>query len=287
MSNQRNPIDEFESLFRRAEREPYNYAQVPISTVAIIVDTDQTYAEKLQYDLLDFMPRLETVTTWRLIDGSRYKNVNDLLQIVNEQKTDLIVTYRNLQEKTFIPQHSLGVYLDVLTQATSIPILLLPGTVTDPPAMYKRNSRRVMVVTDHINGDHRLINYGARVCTNGGSMWFCHVEDDAVFNRYMQAIAKISEIDTDQATELIGHQLKKDAEDFIETCIAELQANGPRLDYHGDVTLGHHLSHYQNLINNHDIELVVINTKEDGQLAMHGIAYSLSVELFDTMILLL
>eukprot|EP00913_Durusdinium_trenchii_P022823 g21427.t1 len=276
MSDHRNPIDEFESMFRRAEREPYSYAEVPISTVAIVVDGDQACAEEVRTSLLSFLPRLNSVKEWRLIDGNQYGNVNELLELIDSEQTDLIVTMRHLQERSLLPQHSLGVYLDVMTQSTSIPVLVLPGTAAEPITLAGEVCNRVMVVTDHIAGDHQLINYGVRMCATGGTVWLCHVEDSATFERYIDSISRIPEIDTDQARELIGGQLFKEANDFMETCIKELRADGPKLTYHSQVTRGHFLKEYCDLIKAHEIDLVVANTKDEDQLAMHGITYSLS-----------
>ena len=51
--------------------------------------------------------------------------------------------------------------------------------------------------------------------------------------------------------------------------------------------MGHVLSLYRSLIIDHEIDLLVMNTKDEGQLAMHGTAYSLSVELEEIPLLLL
>ena len=45
------------------------------------------------------------------------------------------------------------------------------------------------------------------------------------------------------------------------------------------VRFGHRLSEYRSLIEEHEIDLLVLNTKEEDQLAMHGMAYELAVEL--------
>lgn len=280
-------IDEFESMFKRAEREPFSFADIPINSVAVITDGSQVDAEAVQQSLLHFLPRLESAARWRYITGDDFANVGELLRRVDEVQTDLIVTYRHLQEESLVPRHSLGVYVDVLTQTTMIPVLLLPGTAAEPISLAERTCRRVMVVTDHISGDSRLIDYGARMCTAGGTVWLCHVEDDAVFARYMQAIERIPEIASEQARQLIESQLLKDAQDFIETCIAELRENGPPATYHAQVGRGHHLREYRELISSHEIDLLVANTKDEDQLAMHGITYSLSVELTDVVQLLL
>ena len=46
-------------------------------------------------------------------------------------------------------------------------------------------------------------------------------------------------------------------------------------------------SDYRRLIAERNVKLLVMNTKDEDQLAMHGLAYPLSVELRDTPLLLL
>ena len=274
-------------MFKRAEREPFRYVEIPIDTVAIVTDGTQEACERVQTDLLAFQPRLESVTNWRMITGSDFSNVSELLSHINQDRTDLIVTYRHLHERAPIPQHSLGVYLDVLTQMTTIPVLVLPGTSLEPASLAGRVCNRVMVVTDHISGDNRLINYGARMCTIGGTVWLCHVEDDLIFRRYIDAIGKIPEIDTVLSEKLSGEQLAKDANDFMNTCIQELNESGPHAYYQAEIQRGHHLRVYRDMIDSHEADLLVTNTKDEGQLAMHGTTYSLSIELLDVPMLLL
>jgi nucleotide-binding universal stress UspA family protein len=209
------------------------------------------------------------------------------LERIDSEQTDLVLTYRHLQEKSLVPQHSLGVYLDVLTQVMTIPVLVLPGTAARPASLSERVCNRVMVVTDHISGDNRLINYGSRMCAAGGTVWLCHVEDDAVYSRYMQAIERIPEIESDRARELIAAQLHKEASDFVETCIDVLKDKGPHVTFQSSVTRGHHLREYRQLIDNHDVDLIIANTSDAEQLAMHGMTYSLSVEMIDVAMLLL
>ncbi len=287
----KNPIDEFESMFRAAEREPFGYAEIPIQTATLITDGTPAEAEAIQNSLTTFMPRLQNVANWRSLTAGDYQNVNELLEKLNEQQTDLIVTFRHLQEKSDILPHSLGVYLDVLTQATSIPVLVLPGTSQAPVSLADRVCDRVMVVTDHILGQHGLVNYGVRCCgkqpDGQGDIWLCHIEDDVVFHRYLRAISQIPEIDTEVANEQIDRRLLKDATDFIAACVTELKDHNVPLEIHALVERGHRLKQYVELVTEHRIELVVANTKDEDQLAMHGMAYSLCVELTGTAMLLL
>jgi hypothetical protein len=280
-------IDEFASMFRRAERELFGYANIPISSVTVVSDGDKAAAEHTKEQVKKFIPALSSVETWRLMDGSDYAHVAELLQEINEHQTDLIVTYRHLHESSFVPQHSLGVYLDVMTQTTSIPVLVLQGTGEKPKDLSGNICDRTMVIADTISGDNRLINYGSRFCPDGGTLWLCHVEDDRTFERYIHAISCIPEIDSGQARILIDEQLLKEANDFIGSCTEVLQQERDSVQYKSRVTRGHFLRQYKQLVEEAEIDLVVVNTKDDDQLAMHGMAYSLSIELDETALLLL
>jgi hypothetical protein len=280
-------IDEFASMFRRAERESFGYANIPISNITVVTDADEATSEQTRDHVKKFIPGLDSVENWRLMNGSDYQHVAELIQKINETQTDLIVTYRHLHESSFVPQHSLGVYLDVMTQSTSIPVLVLPGTSSAPQDLSGNICDRTMVIADTISGDNRLINYGIRFCPDAGTMWLCHVEDDRTFERYLNAISRIPEIESERARTLIDEQLLKEAKDFIASCIEVLQQERNAVQYESRVTRGHFLRQYKQLIEDAEIDLVVVNTKDDDQLAMKGMAYSLSVELDETALLLL
>ena len=54
-----------------------------------------------------------------------------------------------------------------------------------------------------------------------------------------------------------------------------------------EIRMGHHVSDCQQLLEEHGVDMVVMNTKDDEQLAMHGLAYPLAIELRETPLLLL
>lgn len=284
-------LDEFETPSRTDGHKPFKYVDVAIKTATLVTDGTSQEAEALKQSITTFIPRLQSVSQWRFLTGGDYHNVSELLDTLIEQPSDLIVTYRHLQEKSFIPQHSLGVYLDVLTQATSTPVLVLPGTAAEPISLKGKVCDRVMVVTDHILGQHALVNYGVRFCgkqaLGQGDLWLCHVEDDLVFARYLRTLSHIQGIDAKVAEAQLDKRLLKEAADFIATCIVELKQHRLPLALYSSVELGHRLRQYRELVNEHQIELLVANTKDEDQLAMHGMAYSLSVELTHVAILLL
>jgi len=285
--DQRDQIDEFESMFRRAEREAFTLAETPLETVSLVTDQPSSQADSLREPLSAFLPQLRRVRTWHVNGRDDFTDVGSLMDRLDAQRPDLVVTYRHLFEESLVPQHSLGVYLDVLTQVLAPPVLVLPGTAADPRPIDDTPGRCVMVVTDHISGDNRLINFGAAMTPDDGELWLCHVEDDAVFERYLRAIERIPEIDTPQARTLIERQLLKEAGDFIETALAELRPRRPDVTFHSSIARGHQLQQYRQLVESHNVDLLLVNTKDDDQLAMHGMAYALSVELVDQLLLLL
>lgn len=279
-------IDEFESMFKRAERAPFRYEEVPLPSIAVVTDGTAAEAETLIGELRAYLPRIDDRTTWHTIPGDAYGNVNQLLDRVRDLDPSLIVTSRCLDERELVPQHTLGVYVDVLTQVTTTPVLLLPGTAPEPHPLPSEPCREVMVVTDHISGDDRLINHGARFTSPDGTLWLVHIEDDVALAKYSKAIGRIPEIHSDE-TRRIADQLLADADNFVETCRAELAEANAGFRVEKLVEFGHRIVRYRELAARQRVDLIVTNTKDEDQLAMHGLAYALSVELTEVPQLLL
>ena len=280
-------IDEFESIFKRAERTPYRFSNISINVIAVVTDGDQKAADELTTNLKLFLPHIASTADWQSITGDQFHNVNDLLRVMDDRKPDLIVTSRCLAESSLVPQHTLGVYVDVLTQTLSTPLLLLPGSSPQPHPLSDTACRGVMVVTDNLAGDDRLVNHAVACCNPGGTVWLCHVEDDLLFRRYLEAIRRIPQINTEQAQELIAEQLVAIPTHYAESCIQELREAGVELSVEQIVEFGHRVARYRHLVVQHEVDLLVTNTKEKDQLAMHGMAYALSVELTEVAQLLL
>jgi len=133
---------------KESERTLYHYVDVSIRKVAVITDGDQVMATELNNDMKRFLPHLAEQAEWQYVTGDQYQNVNDLLRIMAESNPDLIVTSRCLDESSLVPQHTLGVYVDVMTQTLSTPVLLLPGTAPQPHPLGNRACEGVMVVTE-------------------------------------------------------------------------------------------------------------------------------------------
>ena len=79
----------------------------------------------------------------------------------------------------------------------------------------------------------------------------------------------------------------KEPRDFIESCESGLHEAGLPISVKPVVTFGHHLTDYKKLVQENETDLLVLHTKDEDQLAMHGLAYPVSIELRDIPLLLI
>jgi hypothetical protein len=263
---------------------------VSFNSAMIVLDEKNEAADRLVNQLRQFLAVLNTIDSAvdiSVVDQSQYTGVGSLLDLIRGAAPDLICSYRNLQIPAMEFPYSLGVFVDVITQATSIPVLLFPRPeLAQDQDLDLTHPRKVMAVTDHLAGDSHLVTYAAKFTENGGTLLLTHVEDQKTFERYIETIGKIPEIDTDVARETIMDQLLKEPRDYIESCRKGIKEAGLPITVDSIVTVGHHLSDYRNLIRDNECNLLVLNTKDEDQLAMHGLAYPLSVELREIPMLL-
>ncbi|MFQ5501888.1 MAG: hypothetical protein ACE5EQ_06250 [Phycisphaerae bacterium] len=281
-------IDQFESLFKSADKPGLAYNRLKVGSVLLVTDSEQPETDRLLARVRGFLAQLENDNpTWASVPGDSYKTVDDLQRIVEEHGPDLIVTYRHLHDADRRPRFSLGVFLDELTQNAPAPVLVLPsgddGRPLDPPV----NTDSVMVVTDHLTGDNRLVEYGARLTEAGGKLILAHIEDDVAFARILSEIGKIPEIETDLARRLLREQLLNEPRDYIESCARVLHDAGLSIQIEPVVAFGHCLKDYQRLLGKHAVDLLVLHTRKESQLAMGGMAYLITAEFRGTPLLLL
>ena len=281
-------IDQFESAFKAAVKTPFALENIQLNSIMVITDLDSTAAERLTQGLHTFLDTTAASAAWTVVTNEGFATVSGLLELVQKQAPDLICTYRNLRIPSSEHPYSLGVYVDVLTQTSIAPVMLLPHpkALSDAESG-SQNTKSVMAITDHVTGDHRLVSYAAHFTEPGGTLYLTHIEDEAVFERYMTTIGKIPDIDTETARQMILQQLLKEPCDYISSCRKVLEANQVRLIAEQLVVLGHHLTDYTRMISEHAVDLLVMNTRDEDQLAMHGVAYPLTIELRQMPLLLL
>ena len=283
-------VDQFESMFRAASREVFRYERVNMQSVLVVTDRDEVSATQFGDRVRQFLKVVgaDEEVRWRIANGSEFQAPGELLALVESANPDIICTYRNLHSGAWKWPYSLGTHVDLLTQHTNIPVMLLPHPEADRSARHAvQNTDIVMAIADHLTGDHRLVNYAVRFVQNSGTLWLTHVEDRATFERFMAVISKIPTIDTDEANEAVRVQLLKEPQDYIDGCVDGLRNAGSQVTVKHLVAFGHRLSEYKRLIEQHKVDLLVMNTKDEDQLAMRGIAYALAVELREIPLLML
>ncbi len=283
-------VDQFESMFRSASREVLRYERINIESVLVVTDRDEENARLFGDQIRQFLGVVSSdeKVRWRDVNGSEFPTARELLVLVESAAPDLICTYRNLHSGAWKWPYSLGTHVDLLTQHTDVPVMLLPHPEAQQSARHAlKNTDTVMAIADRLTGDHLLVNYAVRFTEEGGTLWLTHVEDEATFGRYMEVISKIPTIDTDEAREAVREQLLKEPQDYIDGCVEVLLDAGADVRVEHLVAFGRHLSEYKRLIEQHEVDLLVLNTKDEDQLAMHGIAYALAVELRQVPLLML
>jgi hypothetical protein len=281
-------LDVFESVFRSADKPVYTYGRVEIARVLVVTDLGDAAAAPLIDQLRTFLSVLGNHPAWSHLGSADFGSVGSLLERVESAAPDLVVTYRHLHSNAWQWPHGLGEYLDVLTQATDFPVLVLPHPDAEralPHAM--TNTDCVMAITDHLTADTRLVDHALRFTAPSGRCWLTHVESQRHFDHFLAAVEKIPEIETNDVRQLVKAQLLKEPRDYIESCREGIEARGVPVEVEAIVAMGDRVEEYRRLVESHSVDLLVFNTLDDDQLAMHGQAYSLAVELRDIPLLML
>ncbi len=282
-------IDQFESVFKAAARTPFTYERVEVRKVLVITDLETPQAARFGERLRAFLAVLDgDGPAWVDAPAKGSRTIGDLLELVQSEAPDLICTYRNLHSGAWRWPHSLGDQLDVLTQATEAPVLVMPRPEAEAFYSGALNTDSVVAITDHLAGDARLVRWAARFTQSGGTLCLTHIEDETIFERYIEeVIGKIPEIDTETARREIGRRLLKEPEDYIVSCKEVLRREQLPIELQRVVAFGHRLADVERLIGERRVDLLVLNTKDEDQLAMHGLAYPLAVQLRSTPLLML
>ena len=273
-------VDQFESVFRAADKAVFRFQRAPIERAVVVTDGDTEQTERLLEQVRAYLSALGEAVTWVPIAGDRYSSVAEMLRVTDQAEADLIITYRHLHSEGWHWGYGLGEHLDVLTQLSDSPVLVVPHPDANLALPHSLSGTgHVMAITDHLAGDDRLVNYAVSFTSPGGRCGLTHIEDGASFDRFASAVAKIPDLDTDTTRELVLAQLLKEPREYIESCRRFLEHSGVDLTIETTVKLGHRITEYSSLIEENDVDLLVMNTKDEDQLAMHGLAYPLAVEL--------
>lgn len=281
-------LDEFESVFRSASKEPFSFSPPDPKHVLVITDISgdelEAYMAAVKELLAPMSARCSDLN-WTITDS--FEGVEGVLRLVEETQPDLIVTYRNMKSDAWAYSYSLGVYLNALTRGTGHPVLITPSPRAFPSMKWKHSlTDQVMAIDDSLTGDDSLINWAALMMREKGQLHLTHMENADVYERYIDAISKIPQIDTDTAKDTLLAQLLKEPRDYIESVRQALEAAGAGYSVVSHVGSGHRVADYRTVIDAEAIDLVAFPTLEQDRIALHGAAYSLAVELVETPVLM-
>lgn len=271
-------LDIFESVFKSALRNPFDYQDIEIKNILLITD--------LEDSLPDFEGKMKTYLQhslnladkkWKSLGRGDYRQWEQLKEIIDDFEPDLIVSYRLLRVRSKV-QTSLGVYIDTLTQEIQLPILVMPRPES---SFYNRPSldlKSVVLATEHKFDDHQLVNYGVYFTQKEGTLTLLHIEDEDTFDYYANMIEKIPEISSSVAIEALKKKLLDAPMHYMDSVEESLKEKRADLTIRKITDFGHLISYYKELTEQDSIDLLVFRTKDDTQLAMHSLGHSLLVE---------
>ncbi|MCO4769453.1 MAG: universal stress protein [Deltaproteobacteria bacterium] len=275
-------IDQFESVFLSASKPQFAHAEVHLGRVLVLTDLDESEAAPYGARVRDFLSGLGQHGTlaWEVVTGARCASIGDMLSLVESWAPDLVCAYRNLHSSAWPWPHSLSDHIEVLTQVTDVPVLLLPRPAQEQGWVDATGAPfTVMALTDHLAGDQRLVHWAVEFAGAGGQLLLAHVEQERVFERYMDVISKLPRIPTDLAREDIARQLLKEPADWADGVTAALSNAKVPIEVRAVVQMGQRLPTFRSIVEEGKVDLLVMNTKDEGQLAMHGLSYQIAVEM--------
>ena len=266
-------IDHFASLFRAADKEQVDIPMVRISKVALVTDVSIDESHQLWERWKGILPNpVEMV----LLDGSMTQSLPKLVDSLKEIEVDLVMTYRCLHSDAWQYPYAVGSYIEVLTQIVPFPVLLMPH-IHEESKTYA-NAKSILLLSAELTKEAALVGFAGAFSTKETQLLLAQIDDKSTFLRIIDIISKIPQIDTDDAKQYITERREQEMNDWVFRCTQNLsqQPNAPvvsQIDM-----LDPSMKECAAVIGQHNAELVVINTKDDEQLAIHGLAYPIMVQ---------
>ena len=95
-------LDQFESVFKSADKAVYMYDRPTFDRVLLVTDLNEADARDIARRVRSFLTAIDDAgTRWDTLSGDVFGNVQALLERIEERKPDLIVTYRHLHSEAW------------------------------------------------------------------------------------------------------------------------------------------------------------------------------------------
>ncbi|MCB9852102.1 MAG: hypothetical protein H6819_03330 [Phycisphaerales bacterium] len=270
-------LDQFASLFKSADKPVMVHDDIVVRKIIVVGDDSVGDIDAHLANVRRFLAFLERDNpAWQALAVTTTSAVSSIREVIRGVAPDLIVAHRDLGETSRRTERSLGVILDELLWDSPTPVVVLPDDNDGKAYVPERPARKVMLATDHLTGDNALVDYGARFTPADGTLLMAHIEDDAVFERYMQTIERIPDIESAVARERIRERLLETPQSYIASCIQVLRDAGLSIHVEEVVRFGHRVRDYDRLVDEHGIELLCLHTDWDDAPARLGMAYMIA-----------
>ncbi|GIS60954.1 MAG: hypothetical protein CM1200mP2_31790 [Planctomycetaceae bacterium] len=89
--------------------------------------TGDESGEAVQDSLKRFLPRIGEATSWHSIGGGDFSNVAELIERIDTQQVDMLVTRRHLQEENLAPSTVSASISMNSPNGLPFPVLVFPG----------------------------------------------------------------------------------------------------------------------------------------------------------------
>ncbi|MFT5586971.1 MAG: hypothetical protein ACI9VR_004576 [Cognaticolwellia sp.] len=269
-------LDDFESVFRSALKPSFERERVLLERVVHISDQGVPARDAEALEVRNFLSALDDGDHGAMLSLGRddWASAQDLLDKVAELRPQLIVCQRHLGDPDADLAYTLGSVVDILTQATLVPVLLLPK-----PGSPLRASERAMVVTDHLTQDAHLVSWGVHMTPDHGVLFLAHIEDEGHFEHFAYALRRVPGVDTDPTLARLKEKLLSMPTDYVHAVQKTLQEESVQETVVPVVHFGNPVKLYPSLVAEHRIGLLICNTKDPGQQAMAGLAHALAVSM--------
>ena len=93
-------LDQFESVFKSADKAVYKYDRPTFDRVLLVTDLNKADAAGIADRVRSFLTVIdEAGTRWNTLYGDDFGSVQALLENIEKLKPDLIITYRHLHSE--------------------------------------------------------------------------------------------------------------------------------------------------------------------------------------------
>jgi hypothetical protein len=270
-------LDQFASLFKSADKPTMIHDDIVVKKLIVVGDESVGNIDSHLESVRKFASILERdEPEWQALAVTTTSAVSSLRDVIRGVGPDLIIAHRDLGETSRRTERSLGVILDELLWDSPTPVLILPDDENGKAVIPATPPGKLMIATDHLTGDNVLVDYGARLTPEDGTLVMAHIEDDGVFEHYMREIERIPEIESSIARERIRERLLDTPKNYVASCIAVLREAGLSVHIEDVIRFGHRVRDYERLVDEHGIELLCLHAHWDDAPARLGMAYMIA-----------